>query len=482
MAHPSFATRRSALVISLEGPRRSRRVVLGAGASLLVGTLLLVVGVWAIGAALYLSFRDEVLTSILARQAAMRYAYEDRIAGLRAQIDRVTSRQLIDQDSFEGKMQELASRQAQLETRQAIVGALMAQATNSLGLAANAPAKIAAAGAPPVAPLPPARPSSTPPMPPSTSTLPAGVSAFAPGREPFGDMPALRGSGATPPSAPAPSQAVLPPPSPAIPDRRVEAPVSLQKTSLFEQPLPGRKDPAIAGARLRHISLALEGVERGQEAALGAVEGAARAQSLRLKGIVAELGLDIGRLKGASRDFGNEGGPFVPVAIDAEDGPFGAAVDRLQKSLLEAERLRSTVSLLPLARPLPGDPEITSTFGTRVDPFTRGLALHTGLDLREEWGTPVRATGSGVVTSAEWSGGYGNLVEIDHGTGLTTRYGHLSAFLVGPGDRVQAGTVVGRVGSTGRSTGPHLHYETRIDGEPVDPQRFLRVARRLAAN
>jgi murein DD-endopeptidase MepM/ murein hydrolase activator NlpD len=115
----------------------------------------------------------------------------------------------------------------------------------------------------------------------------------------------------------------------------------------------------------------------------------------------------------------------------------------------------------------------------RIDPFTRGPAMHTGLDFRAERGAEVRATGPGRVTAAEYSGGYGRMVEVDHGNGVATRYAHLSAIGVAPGETVAAGAILGRVGSSGRSTGPHLHYEVRIDGEPIDPQRFLRAGARL---
>ena len=103
-----------------------------------------------------------------------------------------------------------------------------------------------------------------------------------------------------------------------------------------------------------------------------------------------------------------------------------------------------------------------------------------GVDLREDVGEPVRATGGGRVVSAGWSGGYGNMVEIDHGNGLSTRYGHMSAINVAEGQSIAVGAILGRVGSTGRSTGPHLHYEVRIDGEAVDPTRFLRASDKVA--
>jgi murein DD-endopeptidase MepM/ murein hydrolase activator NlpD len=127
-----------------------------------------------------------------------------------------------------------------------------------------------------------------------------------------------------------------------------------------------------------------------------------------------------------------------------------------------------------------GEMDLSSGFGVRIDPFVHGPAMHTGLDFRGDIGDPVRVTASGRVTSAGWSGGYGKMVEVDHGNGLVTRYGHLSAIEAQVGQTVKPGQIVGRLGSTGRSTGPHLHYETRVSGEAVDPLRFLRAGSRLA--
>src|ERR671917_1062687 len=98
---------------------------------------------------------------------------------------------------------------------------------------------------------------------------------------------------------------------------------------------------------------------------------------------------------------------------------------------------------------MPGHADLTSAFGYRIDPFTRGPAMHTGLDFRAEPGAPVRATGAGQVVSAEYAGGYGNMVEIDHGNGVATRYAHLSSIAVSPGQTIAAGAVIGRAGSTG---------------------------------
>jgi murein DD-endopeptidase MepM/ murein hydrolase activator NlpD len=133
-------------------------------------------------------------------------------------------------------------------------------------------------------------------------------------------------------------------------------------------------------------------------------------------------------------------------------------------------------------RPVDGALDLQSGFGVRTDPFLGSPAMHTGLDLHGETGNPVRATADGTVVAAGWSGGYGRVVDIDHHNGLLTRYGHLSAIDVRVGQSVKSGQIVGKVGSTGRSTGPHLHYETRLKGEAVDPQRFLRAGEKLAGN
>ncbi len=143
--------------------------------------------------------------------------------------------------------------------------------------------------------------------------------------------------------------------------------------------------------------------------------------------------------------------------------------------------LGRTLTLVPYRKPVIGEVEFTSGFGVRSDPFLGRPAMHTGLDFRAASGDPVRVTANGKVVSAGWSGGYGRMVEVDHGNGLSTRYGHLSEIGVKIGEQVKIGQVIGLVGSTGRSTGPHLHYETRIDGEAVDPQKFLRAGVRLSA-
>jgi murein DD-endopeptidase MepM/ murein hydrolase activator NlpD len=125
--------------------------------------------------------------------------------------------------------------------------------------------------------------------------------------------------------------------------------------------------------------------------------------------------------------------------------------------------------------------DYSSNFGIRSDPFRGTAAMHAGVDIRGPLGTPIYATADGIVAESDRRGGYGNLVEIDHGKGIATRYGHLSRLLVTAGARVKRGQVIGLMGSTGRSTGSHLHYEVRMDGRAVNPVPFLTSANHLLA-
>ncbi len=173
------------------------------------------------------------------------------------------------------------------------------------------------------------------------------------------------------------------------------------------------------------------------------------------------------------------GGPFEPLPASALT--FDARVEEIATEREAIDALDRGLTRVPIRTPAPGAP-ITSGFGARSDPFLGRPAFHAGIDFEESYGEPVRATAAGRVTVAGPSGGYGNMVEIDHGGGLTTRFGHMSSIAVVPGQQVTIGAILGRVGSTGRSTGPHLHYETRIGGEAVNPIRFLNAGRMLAAS
>src|SRR5262249_29495713 len=146
------------------------------------------------------------------------------------------------------------------------------------------------------------------------------------------------------------------------------------------------------------------------------------------------------------------GGPLVPVKLAPKAGTFERQLYRINLTRAQMDRLTRTLALVPYRRPVTGEVELTSGFGVRADPFLGRPAMHTGLNFRAQTGDPVRATANGKVVSSGWSTGYGALVEIDHGNGLSTRYGHLSEINVRVGDNVKIGQVIGEVGSTGRST------------------------------
>src|SRR5262249_54470428 len=151
----------------------------------------------------------------------------------------------------------------------------------------------------------------------------------------------------------------------------------------------------------------------------------------------------------------------VPLPPSNKVTSFDMQMMHLEADVRLYEKLIRLTAALPLRQPLEGSLDVTSVFGGRTDPFTGRLALHTGIDFRGEYGEEVYATAEGTVTTADLNGGYGNMVEIDHGHGVSTRYAHLSAIRIAIGQHVSAGTLIGLIGSTGRSTGPHLHYEVR---------------------
>jgi murein DD-endopeptidase MepM/ murein hydrolase activator NlpD len=133
---------------------------------------------------------------------------------------------------------------------------------------------------------------------------------------------------------------------------------------------------------------------------------------------------------------------------------------------------RGPAAMAPSLWPING--QLLSPYGRRMDPFSGEGAYHTGVDIKAPTGTPVRATADGVVRRADWLGGYGRLVAIDHGNGIQTYYAHLARYTVMPGQEIRRGEIIGTVGTSGRSTAPHLHYEVRIGGAPVNPNRYLR--------
>ncbi len=336
-----------------------------------VGTLVIMAG-WSVAAATYLTFRDDVLRTLIAHQAEQQFAYEDRIAELRAQIDRTTSRQLLDQEQFQQKLDDLSHRQATLEQHAVALGAVT--------------------------------------------------------------DPVTTGSIRTP-----------------------AAPRGNRQSSISDS--------------LGRVEASLDRVEQRQTLALNQMENRYEGKAHLMRSVLGQLGLKLDMPAAI-------GGPFVPVKLPAGES-FERSMMRVNLARADSDRLSATMVAVPVRKPVTGEIDLSSPFGVRVDPFVHEAAIHTGLDFRGDMGEPIHATAAGTVTVAGWTGGYGKMVEIDHGNGLATRFGHLSEIDVNVGEKIRIGQVVGKLGSTGRSTGPHLHYETRINGEPVNPQKFLDAGDKL---
>lgn len=197
-------------------------------------------------------------------------------------------------------------------------------------------------------------------------------------------------------------------------------------------------------------------------------------RSARAAQTIRRLGLNPGAMLAKLDDRSAQGGPFIALATSA-DGSTDPRFRRLGASLARMEVLERGLAGIPQVSPA-NDDFISSGFGYRSDPFTGGAAFHAGLDFKGPIGTPIYAAAKGVVRFAGVKQGYGNCVEIDHGNGLITRYAHMSRFGARVGQQVSAGNVIGAIGSTGRSTGPHLHFEVRINDRPVNPRPFLEAA------
>ena len=231
--------------------------------------------------------------------------------------------------------------------------------------------------------------------------------------------------------------------------------------------------------RLASIQTQLERLGARQAQAQSWLEGWVLGNLETLEELVAGTGVDVETLvaRAAHAEFG-QGGPYEAMVEQApEEVPHADAVT---DHLMRLSALQKLASSLPLAAPL-DQFEVTSLFGKRQDPFRKGWAFHSGLDLGAPRGSKVLATAPGTVLAAGPTGPYGNMVEIDHGMGVVTRYGHLKSVAVAVGDQVGYRQEIGVIGNTGRSTSRHLHYEVVVDGAPHDPGRFLDAGRYLVA-
>ncbi len=394
-----------------------------------------VIGVFStlyIGATAYLFFHDNILNAALSRQARMQRQYEDRIAALRSNLDRLTSRQLLNQEAVEAEMNRIANRQSALDARQDSIAAL-SQAVRAAGVPVDAA-----------------------PDDSGDVAAPTPADNAASDSEDIDAQPT--GSIRIAPPPPAQASAISP-------------------LSFNFAPAGNGANPAVSSAGLVTIGDSLDHLAHDQVAFVDAVATDVASRSERMAAILTSLGQHVPPSRAETADVG---GPLVEIDDDADPGTFRSTVDLVSSEVDRFVALRRLAGELPLTRPLTQS-IITSGFGARLDPFLGRPAIHPGIDFAALEGSPAHATAAGTVILAGYNGGYGNEVEIDHGNGITTRYGHLSEIDVQVGQVVSKGAVVGKTGSTGRSTGPHLHYEVRVDGTAVDPMTFITAGHRIAS-
>ena len=337
---------------------------------------------------------------------------------MRSQVDRVTSRQLLDQQMVERKVSELLRRQAELTLRHGSMEPVVERA----------------AGEGSAVPLPTPRPDDH-----------AGI-----------DFSDIRGSGGA---------------------TGITAYASSSETAVSSIPWPIQnasieKTEGQSGGLFASVDQSLHRIEKEQIGRLDTLTQSAYEAADQISDALQTAGLD------TQEDDNDDasGGPYLPVDQSAS---FQSRVGELDDALNKLDSLKKEARSYPLRNPAAGH-VVTSGFGVRHDPILGELGYHSGMDFREKYGTTIRVTAPGIVTKAGWHGGYGRLVEVDHGNGITTRYGHLSSIAVAVGQKISARTAIGLSGSSGRSTGPHLHYEVRKDGHAVNPLTFIKAGRKIS--
>jgi murein DD-endopeptidase MepM/ murein hydrolase activator NlpD len=432
----------------------------------LAGLTLIFLG-WVAFATVNVIFKDRIIAAKDHRYEKMQAAYENKVADLQISYDELNAALVSAEDRFKATADALQTKQ------NAIAGFLnrASQVQNQAGVR----------NAPPALPVP-SSPNSNTQGPDSAAALDVDAApSFAPDN---GGSSALT---------------VLP--GPAQPQPRTAAPV---KTGLLEgawrrlAALPRlvreRLSPArdLSRAYAQHPGLhtlaqqtaRVADIGKSENLLMARTEGALDQGVGNLRNVVRQTGINpdaFARKIATERGIGGPEIPLDQVRVEGISDPqFARAYLSAAAVLDQLNTLSAALDHVPLTAPVSAASfDKSSGFGARIDPFTRRYAFHPGIDFAGPWGSVVHATAPGVVVFAGYRGGYGNMVEIDHGYGLHTRYGHLSTISVRPGNRIGKGAGLGRVGSTGRSTGPHVHYEVWYDDVVKNPNNFLEAGRHV---
>lgn len=389
----------------------------------------------------YYVLRGDMIAEASAERTELVLEYQDHIDRLRAEIETLTSRQMVDRETVEIQVMDVLRRQHDLNLRHAIVEDLVARA-ESVGIYL----------------------SNDKPLPPQKPSLDARGLASLDGS----DTSAIGGE-----------SELIEEPVKAL-GLRDGSSKSFDPLTILQQPISGEagvpqglKKNSEKRAALDAVKAHISEMDVESTAAVDAITVATEGRIEEILGITSAITPGVNK---ALRKQSSIGGPFQPITEEN----FPDRLERANVALTTLRRVKFTALRLPVKRPIRTS-SVSSTYGPRVDPFLGRLAMHTGIDFKAPYGARVYATAPGTILSAERHGGYGKMVEIRHANGFVTRYAHLSRIQVTEGDHVLAGDLIGNVGSTGRSTGPHLHYEVRRHDKPSNPAPFLAAGDRLAA-
>ncbi len=394
--------------------------------------LVLVATSWVVFASVNVAFKDQIIAAKKLKYHRMQTAYEDQIAAMSANVNQLNGRLLLNQDAYEAKLNTFKRKQAKLEDRQNLIERLMRQGFG-LRLANTGGAALPAAKSPA-----------------ATKTGAGGdrlMVTFEPRR---------------------PVQAQSRQKHSHKQDDKRQSNLRISKTILS------------IDDELNKMREKLHIAREAQTSVLVALESRSANQARKAAKLIASLGFNAEQLYASYKNSHTGiGGPFVSLGKGMEFTVDEDAerVARIRANLDKIATLRRELLSMPVAVPLKVKLKVNSPFGPRHDPFRRSYAMHTGIDYGAKWGEPVYSTAKGKIVRAGWLGGYGRVIEILHAHGIITRYAHLSRIDVSVGDSVRKNEIIGRVGSSGRSTGAHLHYETRVNGKAVNPNRFMRAGR-----
>ena len=435
----------------------------------LAGLILIFLG-WVAFATVNVIFKDRIIAAKDHRYQQMQAAYENRVADLQISYDELNAALVSAEDRFKAKADAL-------QTKQNAIAGFLNRASQVQALAGIRNALV------------PSVPNPSPPVP-GGQAVPLDVDASP------AFSPAL-----APDDAGSSALTVLP--GPAQPQPRTAAPF---KSGLLEGafrhlaslpqsvrdrlfPTPARdltqayaQHPALHG--LEEQTARVEGIGKSENLLMTQTEGALDQSVGNLRNVVRRTGINPDAFSRKIAGAQGIGGPEIPldqVRVEGISDPqFAHAYLGAAAVLDQLNGLSAALDHVPLAAPVStASFDKSSGFGARVDPFTGRYAFHPGIDFAGPWGSVVHATAPGLVVFAGYRGGYGNMVEVDHGYGIHTRYAHLSAVSVKVGTRIGKGAGLGRVGSTGRSTGSHVHYEVWYDNSVKNPNNFIEAGRHV---